>query len=445
MTEGQTAADTHDLPSARGFGALRNPIVRKFGMGRMASTAGSQIVSVAVAWELYERTNDLRVLGLVGLVQFAPSIALLLPAGHAADRFSRRNLSMLAGLMTALVAVGLALVSWQEGPIPLIFGLLVLNGIARAVAAPASGTIIPQLIDAREFAHVNAWLVSLQQVAMALSPTVGGYLIWLSGNAVSSYLAAALSQLVYVAFLGTLPSVPPPPAAERQGLADLFAGFAFIMRTPIFLAAITLDLFAVLLGGAVALLPAYARDILEVGPDGLGLLRTAPGVGALVYLLMATRLPPWRRPGVVLVIAVAGFGVATIGFGLSREMWLSLVCLFLIGFTDAVSMIVRQTLMQVVTPDRLRGRVASVNFLFVGFSNELGAFESGTAAWLFGTVAAVAGGGIGTILVVLAVCVKWPSLLRIPPLHTIEAEPAQHRHPASPAARQSADSGVPAG
>jgi MFS family permease len=193
-------------------------------------------------------------------------------------------------------------------------------------------------------------------------------------------------------------------------------------RTPVFLAAITLDLFAVLLGGAVALMPVFAKDILEVGPGGLGLMRAAPGVGAMLSLMLAARLPPWERPGRVLLYVVAGFGLATIGFGLSRNLIFSLLCLCLIGATDSISMVIRQTLMQALTPDQLRGRVASVSSLFVSFSNELGAFESGAVAGLFGPVIAVVSGGVGTLIVVATVALRWPVLLRMPPLHALRPE-----------------------
>jgi MFS family permease len=235
-----------------------------------------------------------------------------------------------------------------------------------------------------------------------------------------------------VGLLATLPSVAPPKGAKKT-LGDIFGGFAFMWRTPIFMGAITLDLFAVLLGGAVALMPVYAKDVLEVGPGGLGLMRAAPGVGAMLSMMLATHLPPWDRPGRVLMIMVAGFGLATIGFGVSHNLVLSLLCLCLIGATDSISMVIRQTLMQALTPDRLRGRVASVNSLFVGFSNELGAFESGAVAALFGPVFAVVSGGVGTLLVVLAVAARCPTLLRVPPLHTLRSEELTPRPVREPA------------
>jgi MFS family permease len=414
--------------AARGFDALRIPIVRNFALGRVVSGLGQQIVSVAVGWELYERTGDPWMLGLVGIFTLAPSLLLMLPAGNAADRFPRRDLSILAAALTGLASVGLALLSWQQGPVDLVFAMLVVFGASRAISAPAAGTILPQLLEPRQFANVNTWLVSCMQLSSVIGPAIGGGLIYFAGTALSSYVIAALFQFMFVGLLFTLPSVPPPKGAKKT-LGDMFGGFGFMWRTPVFLAAITLDLFAVLLGGAVALMPVFAKDILQVGPGGLGLMRAAPGVGAMLSLMLAARLPPWERPGRVLLFVVAGFGLATIGFGLSTNLLLSLACLLLIGATDSISMVIRQTLMQALTPDQLRGRVASVSSLFVSFSNELGAFESGAVAGLFGPIFAVVSGGIGTIAVVSMVALRWPVLLQMPPLHDLRPEGFAPRAP----------------
>jgi MFS family permease len=404
--------------AARGFDALRIPIVRNFAIGRVLSGLGQQIVSVTVGWELYERTHDAWALGLVGVFTLAPSLLLMLPAGNAADRYPRRNLALFAAFLTGIASLSLTAVSWTNGPVWLIYAILVLFGAARAIASPASGSILPQLLEPRQFANVNTWLISAMQLATITGPILGGGLIYLAGSAAWAYLVAAIFQFLFVGLLTTLPSIAPPKGAKRS-LGDMFAGFSFMWRTPIFMAAITLDLFAVLLGGAVALMPIYAKDILMVGPGGLGLLRAATGIGAMVSLAAISRLPPWQKPGRVLVLAVTGFGLATIGFGLSTNLVLSMLCLCLLGATDSISMVIRQTLMQAITPDHLRGRVASVNFLFIGFSNELGDFESGTVAAAFGPVFAVVSGGIGTLLVVTAVAFKWPVILSVPPLHTL--------------------------
>jgi MFS family permease len=384
------------------------------------STFAMQFVTVAVGWELYERTGDPWALAMVGLVQIVPVMVLLIPAGNAADRFRRRDIGLIASGLQAIVAIGLSIVSWLQAPVELVFGLLLLAGIARAFGQPAMNALLPQIIEPKYFANANAWLISTFQLSSIIGPAVAGGLIALSGTAFSSYVTAAIGQLAFVALLTTLPS---PPVAPRQAtgrsLGDFFAGIAFIRRTPVFLAAITMDMFAVLLGGAVALLPIYAKDILDAGPIGLGLLRAAPGLGAIATAQLTTRVPPWKRPGRVLMWMVAGFGVFTIGFGLSTNMILSLVCLFMVGAFDSVSMVIRQTLQQMVTPDHLRGRVAAVYGLFVGISNELGAFESGAVAALFGPVVSVVGGGIGTLVVVGIVAAKFPVLWNVGPLHTL--------------------------
>ena len=441
-----TVSTGGSAPAARGLDALRIPIVRNFALGRIVSGLAQQIVSVAVGWELYERTGDPWMLGLVGVFTLAPSLLLMLPAGSAADRFPRRNLTIIAAVMTGLASFGLAALSWQQWPAEWVFAILVALGAARAISAPAAGAILPQLLEPRQFTNVNTWLISCMQLASILGPAVGGMLIYLSNDALTSYLVAGVFQFAFVGLLATLPSVPPPTVTGgvRDALANIFGGFAFMWRTPVFLAAITLDLFAVLLGGAVALMPVYAKDILMVGPGGLGIMRAAPGVGAMLSMLLAARMPPWERPGRVLLYVVGGFGLATIGFGLSHNLWLSLACLFMVGATDSISMVIRQTMMQALTPDALRGRVASVNSLFIGFSNELGAFESGAVAGLFGPIFAVVSGGIGTLVVVATVALKWPVILRVPPLHTLrpadlsKAAPA----PAAPAEAPREPAGV---
>lgn len=415
------AEESREKPDA--FAALRLPYVPQFTLGRMVSATGAQFVSVAIGWELYERTNDPWMLGLVGLAQVAPALVLTIPAGNVADRLPRRNVGLAASSLSTLVAIGLTLVSWYRLPVEFVYGLLVLSGVARAFAGPATGTLLAQLLKPKEFQNAYAWLVSSGHFASIAGPGLAGFVIAATGSATPSYVVAALCQVV---FIGTLFTLPVIPAQRGQGrsLADIFAGVAFIRRSPVYLGAISLDMFAVLLGGAVALLPIYAKDILMVGPTGLGLLRAAPSVGALGSALLMTRLPPWRRPGVVLLLMVAGFGIATIGFGLSRDLLLSMVCLFFVGASDSISMVIRGTLQQVMTPDHLRGRVASVSSLFIGLSNEMGAFESGAAAALFGPVIAVVGGGIGTLVVVGAVIAACPQLARIGPLHTLSPETA---------------------
>lgn len=406
-------------PPAGGLSALRHSFVRSFAVGRFAAIAGWQMINVAVGWLLYERTGDPWALGLVGVVELAPVLLLMIVAGNAADRYPRRNIGIFAHSLLTLVAIGLALVTAADGPIWAIYSLLALVGTARAFASPSVNTILPQLLAPAEFANANAWLSSTFQLAAITGPAVGGLVIAAAGGAAPVFALAAVGQLVFVAMLLTMPVRVPPPATGRRSASDVFAGFRFVRDNPLFLATITLDLFAVLFGGAVALLPIYAKDILQVGPSGLGWLRAAPGVGALTMALVTTRLPPWQRPGRLLLFVVAGFGLAAIGFGLSRSFGLSLCCLFLTGVFDNVSVVIRLTLEQMITPDHLRGRVSAINYVFVGFSNEFGAFESGATAALFGPTLSVVGGGCATLVVVAIVRAAFPQLLRIGPLHTL--------------------------
>lgn len=400
--------------------ALRNPFVRAFALGKVASYMGAQIISVAIGWELWERTGDPWSLGLVGLFEVLPVFVLMIPAGNAADRFARRNVAICAYSMLVLAALGLTYVSWTQAPVEIVYALLVVIGAARSFASPSIESLLPQLVARQLFANTQAWLVSVGQLSSISGPAVGGLLIAVLGSATWTYLVAAGLELLFVATLLTFPAIEPEPRKGKPQVRDLFAGLAFIRRNPVFLAAITLDLFGVLLGGAVALLPIFAKDILQVGPTGLGILRAAPAVGALLAALLVAHLPPWQKPGRVLLIVVAGFGVAMVGFGLSTSFYLSLVCLFFTGAFDSVSMVIRDVLQLMITPDHLRGRVRAVEFMFIGFSNELGAFESGAAAALFGPIVAVVGGGVGTVLVVLMVALIWPVLPRIGPLHTLK-------------------------
>ncbi len=407
------------------YAALRHPFVRSFAIGRFAAIAGWQMINVAVGWLLYERTGDPWALGLVGAVELAPALFLMVPAGNAADRYPRRNIAIFAHVLLVSASLGLTALSWSDGPTWGIYALLAVVGTGRSFSSPSVNTIMPQLLSPLEFANANAWLASTFQLAAILGPAVGGLLIAVTGGATASFAAAAAGQLMFIAMLRTLPVRLPPPASARRSAHDVFAGFRFVRANPLFLSAITLDLFAVLFGGAVALLPIFAKDILQVGPAGLGWLRAAPAIGAMSMALVTTRRRPWARPGVVLLWAVAGFGLVTIGFGLSRSFPLSLMCLFMTGVFDNISVVIRLTLEQTITPDHLRGRVAAINYVFIGFSNEFGAFESGATAALFGPTLSVAGGGVATLAVVAIVRSVWPHLLRIGPLHTLAPLPEE--------------------
>lgn len=388
--------------------------------GRTFGVLGAQIVSTTAGWQLYERTGDAFALGLVGLVELLPVLALILPAGQLADRKPRRDIAILSHLSLTVTALGLALVSALDGPDVAIYALLATIGAARAFAAPSVGTIIPQLLPPQEFAQANAWLSSSLKIATVSGPAIGGLLIEL-GGATLAYVSATAGHLLFCASLHFfVPRIGPTITSPAKGkVGDLLAGLLFIRRNRMFLGAISLDLFAVLLGGATALLPIFAKDILHVGPAGLGWLRAAPGIGAALMAVIIARSRPFRRPGHAMFATVIGFGVATVGFGLSENYVLSFVCLFLTGAFDEVSVLIRQTLEQLITPDRLRGRVASVNHIFIGFSNQFGAFESGAVAALAGAVGAVVIGGVGSIAIALTFMRLFPELVRLGPLETL--------------------------
>ena len=410
------------MPSTDAYAALRNPVVRRFALGRFGAVLGLQMLSVSVGWHLYERTSSAWALGLVGAVEVLPVFLLMPLTGTIADRLPRRSVAAVAHTSIAAATLGLAYLSAGGASVSTFYVLLGLIGAARAFAMPAVQTILPRLLTPGEFANANAWVASTFQLAAVTGPALAGALIGLTGAATAALAVAAAGQLLFVAQLLRLPEVAPMPSAQRAGWRSAFDGFRFVRRTPVYLAAITLDLFAVLLGGATALLPIFAKNVLHVGPVGLGWLRAAPAIGAMLTALLQTRLPPWHHPGRVLLTAVAGYGVATIGLGLSRDFGFSLACLFATGVCDSVSVVIRLTLEQIITPDELRGRVSAIKSVFVGFSNEFGAFESGATAALFGPIASVVGGGIGVIVVVAGIHRAWPELWRLGPLHTLRPD-----------------------
>jgi MFS family permease len=398
------------------YAALRHRDYRLLLAGIVLASFGSEMMAVVVGWELYERTGSAADLGYVGLAQFLPVLFLSLPAGHAADRFSRKRILVAAQSLMALASVCLAMLSFWQGPVPLIYLLLLLAGISRAFAAPARWALLPQVVPASILGNAVTWNSSGWHLASVCGPALGGLVVALS-RAANAYLLAAICSAACALLVSAIRAQPRQHHGEPASLASLAAGIRFVWQTKLILATITLDLFAVLLGGAVALLPMFAKDILRIGPAGLGWLRAADPLGALAMAFLLAHLPPMRHAGRALLVAVAGFGLATIGFGLSTNAVLSFILLVLVGALDNVSVVVRGTLVQSLTPDPMRGRVSAVNAVFIGSSNYLGAFESGmTAAW-FGPVISVVGGGVGTILVVLLVMLRWPEVLRLGPLH----------------------------
>jgi MFS family permease len=383
-------------------------------IGAFISTFGQQMVAVALGWELYARTGSALALGGIGLAQVIPLIVLALPAGHVADRYSRRHIVLIAQAVLALASLALAALSARRGALPLIYGCLAVIGGAQAFANPAGSALVAQVIPAQAYENAMTWRSSTWQVSAVLGPAAGGFLISLLHGATLVYALNGLAALVFALLLASMRvQLRQEPAGEETTLRSLAEGLRFLRRTRVLLAAITLDLFAVLLGGATALLPVYARDILRVGPTGLGWLQAAASAGAVCMALILAHRPAFTHAGRTLLLAVAGFGVATIVFGLSRWFALSLLMLFLLGALDNISVVIRSTLVLVRTPDAMRGRVGAVNALFIGTSNQLGGFESGLAAQLFGPVIAVVGGGAGTLVVVLLVAWLWPEMRRL--------------------------------
>jgi MFS family permease len=394
-----------------GIAVFRFQNFRLFQVARFCVVLATEMQSVAVGWQIYETTRRPLDLGLVGLAQFLPAILLFLLSGHVVDRFNRRNILVLCYCGFAACSTLLLVVAFRAPrSIGLIYAVLVLLGIVRSLNGPASRAILPQLVPEDHFPSAVAWASSVFQTATILGPAVGGiaYAAFHGPTAVYT-TAAVVSTVAVLATLRIKSSVKPRPR-EPVNLDTVLAGFKYIWREKIILGSISLDLFAVLLGGAVALLPVFAQEILKTGPWGLGLLRSAPAVGAASMALFLAYRPLRRKAGRSMLWCVAGFGVCTVLFGISHNLALSLAALVLVGATDMVSVIVRGTLIQVATPDEMRGRVNAVDMIFIGASNEFGQFESGLTAHWFGTVPAVVLGGIGTLVVTALWAWAFPEL-----------------------------------
>jgi MFS family permease len=413
------APQAHDPYQAMRFRDFRLVVI-----GSFIVSMGDRMVEVALGWQLYERTHSALVLGGVGLVLIIPVLLLSLPAGHIVDRFDRKKI-LLAGQFILIVAsLALAELSLTNGPIALIYACLLLMGTATAFLNPASAALTAQTVPEEAFENSATWNSSAWQLASVIGPGLGGMLIGVFHQTTLIYVLSALAALLFAIFLLFVRARYQPvirsAKKEEANWKAVFEGVSFLKRTPVMLAAITLDMFAVLLGGATTLLPIFSITILHVGATGLGWLRAAPSVGALCMAFVLTRRAPFKHAGPALLIAVIGFGVATIVFGLSHSFWLSLVMLFLLGGLDNVSVVIRSALLLTRTPNQMRGRVAAVNAIFIGTSNELGGFESGLTAQIFGPLLSVVGGGIGTILVVICVALLWPEMRRLGTLRETE-------------------------
>jgi len=384
---------------------FQNTAFTRFWLSRSASGFAYHMSAVAIGWQVYELTGSVFNLGLVGLVEFLPQFLLTLVAGHVADRVDRKTIASVCQLLQGLMALVLAVGS-VTGALGLygIFGCVFMIGTARAFETPSLQALLPGLVEPAQFPRMLAWSASVWRTAVILGPAAGGLLYMAGPGAV--YAASGLACLL-AAFLAA--GIPKPAVTQRKEPASwcsVMGGIEYIRKRPDILGAISMDLFSVLLGGATALLPVFAKDILATGPWGLGILRAAPSVGALSMSLFLVRRPLKRGVGKKMYGAVAVFGLATIVFGLSENFALSCAALAVLGASDMVSVVVRSTLVQLDTPDELRGRVSAVNSVFIGTSNQLGDFESGVAAALLGSVGAVVLGGVGT-LVVVALWVKF--------------------------------------
>ena len=378
---------------------------------RFLTALSSEMQAVAVAWQVYSLTHRPLDLGLVGLAQFLPGILLFLVSGHTADRIARQRILQACSGAFSVCSLLLLGFAWHGlASVYPIYLVLLLNGVVRAFYSPAGAAFLPMLVPGDRFPKAVALSVGVFQAATIIGPMIGGVLYGMSGGPQPVYACAAIAYFAGLLLLSAIrvQQKERPPAAAS--LSMVLEGLKYIWHNKLILGAISLDLFAVLLGGAVALLPVYARDILKVGASGLGLLRSAPDVGAVITAILVARWPLRRRVGAKMLWCVFGFGVMTVVFGLSRNLALSLAALLLAGACDMVSVIVRHTLVQLATPDDMRGRVSAVNMVFIGASNEVGQFESGVTAQWFGTIPAVILGGVGTVAIVLIWARLFPAL-----------------------------------
>ena len=442
------------------YAALRHTAYRRYLIGSFCANVGRQMTSVAVAWQIYQWTHSATALGLVGLLNVIPLLVCSLPAGALADRFDRKRIITLTSVLLAVLSLLLAGVAFfheavprlalfdsanvalrhvallfeqQADPasldfshpaLPVVYAILLVMGVVRILGWPARSAIVPLLVPPSVLSNTLTWNSSAFEIATMTGPAIGGFLIAWAGFPVVYVLDAlcALSLVILLTRVHVLPPVAPVVAQGKRSWRNLLAGAEFIWSKKVIFAASGLDMFAVLLGGAVALLPIYADKILHVGPIGLGWLRAAPSIGAFGMAMWIAHRRPMQRPGLMLLWAVAGFGVAIVVFGFSPWFWLSFIALLATGAFDNVSVVVRQSLVQLLTPDHLRGRVTSVNQIFVGSSNEIGTLRAGLMAALIGPMGAVVWGGLGTILTVLVIARAVPQLKTVAPLDQLRPE-----------------------
>ena len=378
------------------FSAFRHSAFKRYFWARFLTASATQIVATAVGWQIWKVTGNAWLLGLIGLVQFLPALMLVLVTGLAADKLGRRRVMGTAILMKMVCALGILGLAITDNFDPvLVLSLLALFGVSRAFHTPASSSLVVNVVPQKDFANAIGWITSSWQLASIAGPAAGGLLYGISGP-----LAYAVAVVIFAASAALIFSLEKPKQDMETAPTNwhtIVGGFRFIWQEKVVLGAISLDLFAVLLGGAVALLPIYADEILSVGPWGLGLLRAAPGVGAIIMIAILIRFPVRDHAGAILLFSVAAFGASTVVFGFSTVAWLSIIALALVGAFDMVSVYIREILLQLWTPDRVRGRVNAVNAIFLGASNELGEFRAGMMAAIYGTVFTVAAGGAAAV------------------------------------------------
>lgn len=411
------SAESKDKPDP--YAALRFWEFRNFTIARLCITIASQMQAVIVGWQIYEITKDPFSLGLIGLAEAIPSISVLLFAGHITDISNRKKIVLYSVLLMSFCSAMLLLItsdlihSLSSAKLVLIYSVIFLSGIGRGFSAPSFFAFVSQLVPKETLPNAITWNTTTWQTGAVTGPAIGGLLYGFIGAA-NTYITIVIFWIISVLMIIPIKDKPIPEIIGIQTLKEkLTAGLKFVFERKIVLGAISLDLFAVLFGGAVALLPIFAGEILIAGPEGLGILRAAPSIGAVIMAVTMTRRPFTKNAGKNLIISVFGFGICIIIFALSKNFYLSLVILALSGAFDSVSVVIRATIIQLMTPDNMKGRVSAVNSIFIGSSNEIGAFESGVAAKLLGTVPSVIFGGVMTILVVTFVSIFFPKLRRL--------------------------------
>lgn len=402
--------------------AFDHPAFQRYQAGRLCAVLGVQTLSVSIGWLVYARTGRAIDLGYVGLVQFLPGLFLFPITGAIVDRWSRKAVLVLVYLGLAIVAAALAFAAWKEAPVGVLFGIITAMAVLRAFSAPAGPASIALTVPGEALSNALAWNSATWSIGSVVGPALAGAVYGATGSAAAAFaFGAALLLVAVVAFASTRLRTPERASRDEPVLASMTQGVRFIFRTPILLAAVSLDLFAVLFGGAVALLPIYARDRLAGGPELLGALRASPALGAVTMALVLTRVPLRRRVGVTLLATVTVFGLATLGFAFSRTAVVAMAALFVVGASDEISVFIRQQLVQLSTPESMRGRVSAAEFVFIGASNELGEMESGFAASRLGAVGAAVLGGVGALVTVAVTAVVADRLRRLDTFADVDA------------------------